>query len=83
MVATSTPASFEDALRELERIVQTLESGNAPLEESLAAFERGTALLKQCQETLAGAERKVRMLEAGQLEHFSDTGPAAAQENTD
>lgn len=61
--AAETPASFEAALQELERLVQTLETGNLPLEESLAAFERGMALLKFCQETLASAEQKIRILE--------------------
>lgn len=73
MVKASSPAAspstptFESALQELEAIVQVMESGNAPLEESLAAYERGIVLLRQCQETLAAAERKLQVLEGGVL----------------
>jgi exodeoxyribonuclease VII small subunit len=65
------PASFEAALQELERIVQAMESGDAPLEESLASYERGMALLKTCQERLAAAEQKIRLLENGSLRDFA------------
>ncbi len=65
------PASFEAALQELERIVQAMESGDAPLEESLANYERGMALLKTCQERLTAAEQKIRMLEDGSLRELA------------
>lgn len=61
------PATFEAALKELEGLVQVLESGGAPLEESLQAYERGMALLRHCQETLASAEQKIRILDGGEL----------------
>lgn len=70
MPAAAPPASFEAALQELERIVQAMESGDAPLEESLASYERGMALLKACQERLAAAEQKIRMLENDSLRDF-------------
>ncbi|HTY04619.1 MAG TPA: exodeoxyribonuclease VII small subunit [Rhodocyclaceae bacterium] len=73
-VAATTPPSFESALQELEAIVQAMETGNAPLEESLAAYERGIALLKQCQETLGAAEKKLQILENGVLRDFDATG---------
>jgi exodeoxyribonuclease VII small subunit len=53
---------FEDALGELEELVRELESGEQPLEESLARFERGVALSRYCQQSLAEAEQKVRVL---------------------
>ena len=63
-----TPAlAFENALQELEGIVRAMEAGDAPLEESLAAYARGMGLLKHCQETLATAERKLKLLEDGAL----------------
>ncbi|WP_126445989.1 exodeoxyribonuclease VII small subunit [Sulfuricystis multivorans] len=65
-IASESPTSFETALQELERLVQTLENGNLPLEESLAAYERGMALLKFCQETLACAEQRIRILDGAQ-----------------
>jgi exodeoxyribonuclease VII small subunit len=57
------PKSFEGALAELEKIVQSLESGNLTLEQSLAAHRRGLELAKYCQATLAQAQQQVRMLE--------------------
>jgi exodeoxyribonuclease VII small subunit len=61
------PPSFEAALAELESIVQGMESGKLSLEESLAAYQRGAVLLKHCQGALAAAERKIQVLEAGEL----------------
>ena len=74
--STKTP-SFEAALQELERIVQAMEAGDAPLEESLAAYERGMALLKHCQETLSAAEHKLRILENGVLHEFEPPAEGA------
>lgn len=53
---------FSEALAELEGIVSALESGQLDLEESLARYERGVALLRACQARLAEAEQKVTML---------------------
>jgi exodeoxyribonuclease VII small subunit len=72
-IPSAAPPSFESALQELEAIVQTMESGNAPLEESLAAYERGIALLRHCQETLSAAERKLQILENGVLRELDAT----------
>ncbi len=55
-------ADFEQSLDELERIVERLERGEMPLDESLATFERGMALYRQCQTRLEQAELKVRQL---------------------
>lgn len=74
--AAKPPASFEAALKELEAIVQQLESGGAPLEASLLAYERGAELLKYCQETLDQAEQKIRILDQGTLRDFD---PQAAE----
>ncbi|MCB9777815.1 MAG: exodeoxyribonuclease VII small subunit [Alphaproteobacteria bacterium] len=51
--------SFEHALTELEDHVRKLDSGELPLEEALALFERGVALVKECHELLDGAERRI------------------------
>lgn len=53
---------FEDALAELETIVQTLESGEQSLEASLEQFERGVGLSRFCQQSLSDAEQKVKIL---------------------
>ena len=61
---------FEEALKKLEGIVETMESGELPLEALLARYEEGVRLLKICQEKLAEAELKIQQLEknaAGEL----------------
>jgi exodeoxyribonuclease VII small subunit len=54
--------SFEQAIAELEAIVQELERGQPTLEESLARFERGVKLLRQCRQVLEAAELRIREL---------------------
>ncbi len=54
--------SFEKALSELEEIVRALESGKAPLEESISAYERGTALKIYCEKKLAEARLKIEKI---------------------
>lgn len=54
--------SFEKALAELEQIVQKLEGGNVPLEESVAIYERGEALKNRCSELLRQAEARVEKI---------------------
>ena len=51
--------SFEDAMKELESVVGQLESGDVPLDQSIALYERGAALKEHCQKKLAEAEEKV------------------------
>ena len=62
----STPkrntVDFEQALADLEAIVDQLEHGELPLEEALRQFERGVALARVCQESLKQAEQKVEIL---------------------
>lgn len=51
--------SFEEAMRELEQVVDHLEKGDVPLERSIALYERGALLKARCASTLAAAEEKV------------------------
>ena len=53
---------FETAMRDLEALVERLEKGDLPLEESLAAFEQGVMLTRSCQTALKEAEQKVEIL---------------------
>lgn len=53
---------FEQALRELETLVEKLEHGDLPLEQSLRHFERGVALTRECQAALKAAEARVELL---------------------
>ncbi|MBI1195223.1 MAG: exodeoxyribonuclease VII small subunit [Gammaproteobacteria bacterium] len=69
---------FEKALKQLETLVEQLESGDDSLEDSLRRFEEGIALSRQCQEALKVAEQRVRVLienkagEAATLEDFEE-----------
>lgn len=54
---------YELALKELESLVTAMESGKLTLEETLAAYQRGTALLKHCQGVLAQVEQQVKVVE--------------------
>jgi exodeoxyribonuclease VII small subunit len=56
--------SFDDALAELQRTITELETGNLPLERTLALHERGAALLERCETLLRSAELRMRQLVA-------------------
>ena len=56
---------FEEAMKELERIVKDLESGNVKLDEAVKAYERGAALRKHCESKLADARMKVEKITGG------------------
>jgi len=60
------PASFEQALAELHGLVEKMEQGGVSLQDSLQYFERGVGLIRQCQQELAAAEQKVKILTAQQ-----------------
>jgi exodeoxyribonuclease VII small subunit len=64
--AEGTEKNFETALAELEQIVSELESGEKPLDESLALYEKGVAALKHCHGILDKAEKRIRLLVQGQ-----------------
>jgi exodeoxyribonuclease VII small subunit len=67
--------TFEKALEELEAIVARMEDGRLPLEESLAAYQRGTELLKFCESKLTDAQARIAILEGGTLRDFTPPGP--------
>lgn len=64
------PESFELALGELESIVQRMESGSLSLEQSLADYRRGAALIGWCRKSLSEVQQQVRILEADLLRPF-------------
>ena len=72
---TSPPKDFETALAELERLVASMESGQLPLAESLAAYKRGAELVAFCQGALKDAQQQVEILERGVLKTFAPDGP--------
>jgi exodeoxyribonuclease VII small subunit len=61
-IATLT---FEDALKALEEVVRRLESGDVPLDESIALYERGEALRRHCQTRLDAAQERIDKIVAG------------------
>ncbi|ACT58878.1 exodeoxyribonuclease VII small subunit [Hirschia baltica] len=69
--------NFEDALAELERIVQQLESGDVALEDSILIYERGEALKSHCEKKLQAAETKVEKIIVGS-DGMSATGVEAS-----
>jgi exodeoxyribonuclease VII small subunit len=67
---SAAPLNFESAMTELEGIVATMESGELPLKESLAAYKRGAELLQYCQGVLKDARQQVELLDKGVLKAF-------------
>ena len=63
--AVSADLSFEDALTRLESIVSRLESGQAPLEESITLYEEGARLKKHCEDRLKAAQLRVDKIVVG------------------
>jgi exodeoxyribonuclease VII small subunit len=57
-----TTFNFEQSLEQLEELVSSMEEGELSLEDSLAAFERGIKLTRECQAALKDAEQKVQVL---------------------
>ncbi len=55
---------YEQALKDLEKLIADMESGKLSLEETLLAYQRGAALLKHCQAVLTQVEQQVRVFES-------------------
>ena len=65
------PVSYEAALEELEQLVARLESGDMPLDQLLAGYQRGAELLKFCRDRLEAVENQVRVLDQGELKTWT------------
>jgi exodeoxyribonuclease VII small subunit len=75
-LSTPKEPDFEQALAELEQLVERLERGDLPLDEALKTFERGVALTRHCQTSLKAAQQKVEILlrkngQAAELQPFA------------
>lgn len=75
--AEAKTPTYEDALAELERLVQRMEAGQLPLDQLLDAYRRGAELLGLCRARLAAVEEQVKVLEEGELKAWT-AGPASA-----
>lgn len=65
------PASFEEAMAELQQLVVRMESGELPLEASVAAYQRGSTLVKYCAAQLEKVDSQVKLLEGDVLKPFA------------
>jgi exodeoxyribonuclease VII small subunit len=81
--AATTPKDYESALAELEAIVAEMESGQLPLEASLAAYKRGAELLQYCRQQLLDAEQQVSILENGAVLPFKAAQPFKTDDTDD
>ncbi|HAT32475.1 MAG TPA: exodeoxyribonuclease VII small subunit [Janthinobacterium sp.] len=77
---TAAPASFEEAMAELAQLVTQMEAGQLPLEASVAAYQRGSELVKYCATQLDKVESQVKVLEGDMLKPFSDGNLDEAQQ---
>ena len=68
--------SFEQALQELETIVKDLETGKAPLEDSIAQYERGIALKSHCERKLRDAQAKIEQITVSPRRHGHAPNPS-------
>lgn len=66
------PATYEEALAELEQLVGQMESGALPLDRLLASYQRGAQLLQFCRTRLDAVEQQVKLLEDGQLKPWDE-----------
>lgn len=87
MVRKPAKFNFEEALENLEELVQAMEEGELSLEESLKAFEQGIRLTRECQSALEKAEQKVQLLvksdDLPESEPFGDAAIDAGEEEDD
>lgn len=68
---TATPASYEAALEELEQLVGRIESGQMPLDQLLAGYQRGAVLLAFCRDRLESVQDQVKVLDDGALQPWT------------
>jgi len=66
--------TFEQALEKIEGIVAEIEEGKVPLEESIAKYEDGIKLIKQCRTILDAAEKRIQVLAKGQAGELTQAG---------
>jgi exodeoxyribonuclease VII small subunit len=68
---STSPATYEAALEELEQLVGLIESGQLPLEQLLTGYERGAELLKYCRDKLEAVENQIKVLDEGALKPWT------------
>lgn len=76
-VASSTsappPSNYEEAIEELEALVEKMEAGQLPLDQLLQSFSRGAELLNFCRSKLEAVQNQVKVVEDGQLKSWNNS----------
>lgn len=67
----AAPTSYDTALQELDQLVARLESGQLPLEQLMAGYQRGAELLAFCRDKLAAVEKQISVIDNGQLKPWA------------
>lgn len=80
LIPADSPSSFEQAMAELEQLVAQMEAGELPLEASVAAYKRGSELVKYCNAQLDKVDNQVKVLEGDMLKPFSTDAIIEADE---
>ena len=71
--ADTEPVSYEAALKELEGLVQQMESGQLPLSDLLSGYQRGAELLGYCRAQLDAVEQQIKVMDNGALKAWTPT----------
>tara|TARA_B100000886_G_C20282360_1_gene431778 strand:- start:457 stop:666 length:210 start_codon:yes stop_codon:yes gene_type:complete len=69
MTKKNNDISFEEALKDLEKIVEELNNGDMELEKAITAYEKGIKLKNICEERLKNAQERIELLETKKLEN--------------
>ena len=71
MKKSPAPKTFEEAIKRLETLTQSMQNSEMPLEEALAAYQEGNELVKYCRTKLAEVEQKLQVLDADGLKELT------------
>jgi exodeoxyribonuclease VII small subunit len=80
LTSGTAAASFEEAMAELAQLVAAMEAGELPLEASVAAYKRGSELVKYCAAQLDKVDNQVKVLEGEMLKPFAADAAAESAE---
>jgi len=72
---------FEEALKRLEQIVDSIEQGKIGLEDSIKSYEEGMALVRRCRTVLQEAEQKIQYLQASGSDGLTEASPTTTSKN--
>lgn len=82
-MAAKKKQDFEQQLSRLQEVVAALESGDLPLEKSVALYKEGLTLSRACREQLQTARNEIRLFAEGELQAFDPESTSAASTDGD